>query len=68
MRFRVDPTLCEGYGTCADIAPELFTLDPWGYAQALPVNTSPGELEQQALRAEAECPVRAIRHYDPDAF
>ncbi|MBS1871025.1 MAG: ferredoxin [Actinobacteria bacterium] len=67
MRFRVDPTVCEGYGTCADIAPEVFSLDPWGYAQAVPADVAPGAPEQDALRAEHECPVRAIRHYEPDA-
>jgi ferredoxin len=30
-RLRVNPTLCDGVGYCAEIVPELITLDDWGY-------------------------------------
>ena len=29
--LRVDPTLCSGHGLCAELLPELITLDEWGY-------------------------------------
>ena len=31
LRLRVDPILCDGYGHCAELAPELVSLDEWGY-------------------------------------
>jgi NADH:ubiquinone oxidoreductase subunit F (NADH-binding) len=30
-RLRVDPIACDGRGLCAEILPELITLDDWGY-------------------------------------
>ncbi|NMI01871.1 ferredoxin [Pseudonocardia acidicola] len=59
-RLRVDPTKCQAYGTCAEVAPDLFQLDPWGYAQARRRDLTDGE----AASAEAAikiCPVKAIR-------
>ena len=29
--LRVNPTTCRGNGVCAQIAPELISLDKWGY-------------------------------------
>ena len=29
--LRVDPVRCDGFGHCAELAPELITLDEWGY-------------------------------------
>ena len=31
LRLRVDPVLCDGYGHCHELAPELVTMDEWGY-------------------------------------
>lgn len=64
VRARVNPILCQGYGICAEILPELFHRDEWGYAQAHARNVDPDE--RQALdRAVAECPVKAIRLIEP---
>ena len=30
-QLRVDPTACTGHGLCAELLPELITLDEWGY-------------------------------------
>jgi ferredoxin len=32
-RFRlvVDPIACDGAGVCAELLPELISLDPWGF-------------------------------------
>ena len=30
-QLRVDPTVCSGHGLCAELLPELITLDEWGY-------------------------------------
>ena len=28
--LRVNPTVCSGHGLCAELLPELITLDEWG--------------------------------------
>ena len=32
MKVRLESATCEGFGTCATHAPNLFELDEWGYA------------------------------------
>ncbi|MFE2089178.1 ferredoxin [Streptomyces sp. NPDC059460] len=59
MKVRVDMSRCQAYGTCADEAPAVFTLDEWGYAQAVD-DELPPEQEAAARRAAAACPARAI--------
>jgi ferredoxin len=29
--LRVDPVLCDGFGHCHELAPELVSMDEWGY-------------------------------------
>ena len=29
--LRVNPIQCSGHGVCAELLPELVTLDEWGY-------------------------------------
>jgi ferredoxin len=29
--LRVDPVLCDGFGHCHELAPDLVTMDEWGY-------------------------------------
>jgi ferredoxin len=56
----VNPIACDAHGVCADLLPELVTLDPWGY----PVITAgpvPAGLEEHARRAVASCPTLALR-------
>jgi len=31
VRLRVNPAACSGHGVCAELLPELVTLDEWGY-------------------------------------
>ncbi|MFB7113183.1 ferredoxin [Streptomyces sp. NPDC056190] len=50
---------CQAYGNCADDAPAVFTLDEWGYAQAVDGDV-PSEQEAAARRAAAACPAGAI--------
>jgi ferredoxin len=66
MRFRVDPTLCEGYGTCADLAPAVFVLDEWGYAQAVAREVVDEDERAGTAEAMRQCPVFAIREIDSD--
>lgn len=59
-KLRVNPLLCTGFGYCAEIVPELISLDDWGYPI---VDTSPIEdenLMQHARRAVAACPRLAL--------
>lgn len=59
-RLRVNPTLCTGYGYCAEIVPELIGVDDWGYPI---VNSRPIEnddLLHLARRAVATCPRLAL--------
>ena len=30
-RLRVDPILCDAFGYCAELIPEVVSLDDWGY-------------------------------------
>jgi ferredoxin len=56
---RVDPILCDGFGQCAELLPELIELDEWGY----PIVSDaaiPASLEPEARRAIAMCPRLAL--------
>jgi ferredoxin len=57
---RVDRIACTGRGLCAELLPEMISLDEWGYPiiDARPV---PGELTSHARRAVSACPVLALR-------
>jgi ferredoxin len=58
-QLRVDPTACTGHGLCAELAPELVTLDEWGY----PIMTGrpvPRPLDRTARRAVTDCPALAL--------
>ena len=57
--LRVNPITCEGHGLCAELLPELMTVDEWGYPD--PVTTEvPRSLEGHARRAAKACPTLAI--------
>jgi ferredoxin len=57
-RLRVDPILCDGYGHCAELLPEVIRLDEWGYP--IVREPVPGHLEGDAKRAVAMCPRLAL--------
>jgi ferredoxin len=58
-RLRVNPTLCDGVGYCAEIVPELITLDDWGFP-AVDSRAIDGDLLRHAQRAVATCPRLAL--------
>jgi ferredoxin len=60
MRLRVDPVKCQGYAICTEVAARHFTLDDWGYAQALVIDVDEADVPA-VTEAIDECPVRAIR-------
>ncbi len=56
----IDRSLCSGYGACAEIAPNLISLDKHGEA-----TLRCGETDDDGiLDAAAACPMGAISAYD----
>ena len=60
QELRVNPIECEGHGACAELLPEMISLDEWGYPLVDPRPVPPA-LERQARRAVSGCPVLALR-------
>jgi len=58
--LRVNPIACTGHGVCAELLPELVTLDEWGYPIINP-RPVPPVLDRDARRAVAACPTLALR-------
>lgn len=59
-RIVIDGSLCSGFGTCAELAPDQFEVGPDGIALA-----RVGESDDPAvLDAAAKCPMGAIAVYD----
>ena len=62
IHLRVDPIMCDGFGHCAELAPELVSLDEWGY----PIlgergfATSDAEVHRSARLAVRGCPRQAL--------
>ncbi|HUY50255.1 MAG TPA: ferredoxin [Streptosporangiaceae bacterium] len=59
-RLRVDPIACDGRGLCAEILPELISLDDWGFPIIRP-GAVPGHLEAETGEAIRVCPKLALR-------
>lgn len=59
-QLRVDPIACRAHGLCADVLPELITVDEWGYP-LVRGETVPESLLTGARKAAAACPALALR-------
>jgi ferredoxin len=59
LHLTVDPIACDAYGYCAELIPEVISLDEWGYPIVTP-DPVPPRLEKSARRAVRDCPRRAI--------
>jgi ferredoxin len=59
-RLRVDPIACDGRGLCAEVLPELITLDDWGFPIISGQDIPPG-LRREAEEAVRLCPLLALR-------
>jgi ferredoxin len=59
-RLRVNPTLCTGYGYCAEIVPELISVDDWGYPIISAASIEDDRLLGLARKAVATCPRLAL--------
>jgi ferredoxin len=65
-RLIVDPIACDAHGLCAEMLPELITLDDWGY----PIIHEPqvsGRILGLARRAVTACPTLALALVDESA-
>lgn len=58
-RLKVDMIACDGRGLCAEILPELITLDDWGFP--IIAAAVPDEFADQAGEAVRLCPRLALR-------
>jgi len=58
--LRVDRIRCDGHGLCAELLPEMITLDDWGYPIVDP-RPVPAHLLEHARRACVACPLLALR-------
>ena len=59
VKLRVDPIMCDGFGFCAELAPELIDLDEWGYpiiTEAV-LNRFQRDLAEETILA---CPRKAL--------
>ena len=57
--LRVNPIACEAHGLCAELLPELITLDDWGYP-IIDQRPIPPALLDHARRAAEACPTLAL--------
>lgn len=55
-RITIDPSLCSGFGSCVDLAPDLFRLENGGVASVVTADTD----DPAALDAADSCPMGAI--------
>ncbi len=64
MKVRVDPDRCQGHARCFALVPELFSVDDYGQSSVIGDGTVPGDLEDKARLAVANCPEYAIEEID----
>ncbi|HYJ77706.1 MAG TPA: ferredoxin [Actinomycetes bacterium] len=60
QRLVVDWPRCDGHGLCAEVLPELVSLDEWGYP-VVADGQVPDHLRRDAARARDACPAVALR-------
>jgi ferredoxin len=60
VTLRVEPIACDGRGLCAEILPELISLDDWGFP-VISKGAVPGDLLAEAGEAVRICPKLALR-------
>jgi ferredoxin len=61
--LRVDWPACRANGICARVAPDLISLDDWGYPVVSP-RPVPASREPVARAAVVKCPTLALRLVD----
>jgi ferredoxin len=56
----LDAAVCDGVGICAHLAPDLITVDSWGYPIVSPEPLERGSERRQAEAAVRACPRKAL--------
>jgi ferredoxin len=56
----INRIVCDGYGTCAELLPEMISLDEWGYPIIRPGPVPPALLDHARMAVDT-CPVLALR-------
>lgn len=59
-KVTVNPIACSGHGVCAELLPELISLDEWGYPVIAGDGVIPARLGRTARRAVTDCPALAL--------
>jgi ferredoxin len=61
--LHVNPILCDGFGHCHELAPELVEMDEWGYPLIKSETTSLNDRNalKSARYAVRGCPRQALR-------
>jgi ferredoxin len=59
ITLRLNPIACTAHGMCAELLPEIVTLDQWGYP-ILAAGPVPSHLAAHARRAADVCPTLAL--------
>ena len=59
-QLRVNPIACSGHGVCAELLPEMISLDEWGYPVIGDDGVVPARLARTAQRAVTDCPALAL--------
>lgn len=65
IRLLVDPIACDGRRFCAEVLPELITLDDWDFPIIRDADV-PAGLLAEAGEAVRLCPMLALRLDRPD--
>lgn len=60
VEIRIDWILCDGFGLCGDLLPDVIDLDDWRYPIIRPVPIDSGLLHA-AQRAVDCCPTKALK-------
>lgn len=60
VHLRIDPSVCEGVGICAHLAPDLIAVDSWGYPILFAGPLTARTDVRQAEAAVAACPRKAL--------
>jgi ferredoxin len=59
VKLLVNPIACKAHGLCAELLPEVVSLDEWGFPIVADADVPP-ELRAHARRAVAACPTLAL--------
>lgn len=64
MKITLNPAVCDGFGFCAEILPEVISLDEWGFP-IIRGGDVPERLRRAGQQAVHFCPRRALMLTQP---